>query len=83
MPKPATREAILSHVVHALRDARTRKKLSMNAVAARAGLHVSMISLVERELRNPTLDALLRIAEALEVDLWAILKAATQKAKVK
>ena len=53
----------------------------MNAVAVRAGLHVSMISLVERELRNPTLDALLRIAEALELDLWRILKDATQKAK--
>ena len=82
MPKPSTREAILSHVVHALRDTRTRKKLSMNAVAARAGLHVSMISLVERELRNPTLDVLLRIAEALEVDLWKIIKAATLKSKV-
>jgi transcriptional regulator with XRE-family HTH domain len=53
----------------------------MNALAKRSGLHVSMISLVERKLRNPTLDALLRIAEALEVDLWRLIKLATEKAK--
>jgi transcriptional regulator with XRE-family HTH domain len=80
VPKRSTREAILSNVVHALRDERIRQKLSMNALAARAGLHVSMISLVERKLRNPTLDALLRITEALNVDFWRIMKTATEEA---
>ena len=53
----------------------------MNVLAQRAGLHVSMISLVERELRNPTLDVFLRMAEALNVDLWKILKSATNEAR--
>jgi len=64
----------------ALREERIRKKLSMNALAKGSGLHVSMISLVEREMRNPTLDALLRIAEALDVDLWKIIRDATKRA---
>ena len=78
MSKASTREAILTKTVHALRDERIRKNLSMNKVAARSGLHVSMISLVERELRNPTLDVLLRISEALDTDLWKILRDATK-----
>ena len=53
----------------------------MTVVAERSGLHVSMISLVERGMRKPTVDALLRIAEALGVDLWEFLKASTEKAK--
>ena len=81
VPKFSTREAILSNVVCALREERIRQNLSMNALAARAGLHVSMISLVERKLRNPTLDALLRITEALEIDFWRLLKKATEQAQ--
>lgn len=80
VPKASTREEVLSNVVHALRDERLRQNLSMNRLAERSGLHVSMISLVERELRNPTLDALLRISEALEIDLWQIIKEASPKA---
>jgi transcriptional regulator with XRE-family HTH domain len=41
----------------------------MNAVAKRAGLSHSMISRVEHELRKPTLDTLLRIAQAMEIEL--------------
>jgi ribosome-binding protein aMBF1 (putative translation factor) len=83
VPKLSAREAILSNVVQTLRDERIRKKLSMNALAKRSGLHVSMISLVEREMRNPTLDALLRLSEALEIDLWRAIKRATEKANSK
>ena len=79
--KNPTREAILSNTIQALRDKRIRKNLSMNKLAALCGLHVSMISLMERELRSPTLDVLLRISEALEIDLWTILKEATKNAK--
>ena len=48
----------------------------MNVLAERAGLSQQMISYVERELRNPTLDTLLRISAALEVDLWKLIKQA-------
>ena len=81
MPKPSEREIICSAVAKALRTERLKQNLSMNVLAQRAGLHVSMISLLERDLRKPTLDVFLRIAEALEVDLWKILKSATEKTK--
>ena len=73
-------EAVGSNVAALLREAREKQGLSMNAVAERAGLSQSMVSLVERELRNPTLDTLLRIAVALDVDLVEILKRAQRNA---
>ncbi len=81
VPKHSLRETISSNVVQALRSERLRKGISMNVVAERAGLHVSMISLVERELRRPTLDTLLRIAAALDVQLWKIIEKATKRAE--
>jgi len=53
----------------------------MNAVAKRARLSHSMISRVEHELRRPTLDTLLRITEAMEIDLWPLIKEAEKAAE--
>ena len=52
----------------------------MNLVAERAGLSQPMVSLVEREMRKPTLDTLLRIAVALEIDLAEVLQRAQRTA---
>jgi transcriptional regulator with XRE-family HTH domain len=38
-----------------------------------------MVSYVERGMRNPTLDTLLRIAAALDVDLSKLLKQASKR----
>lgn len=51
----------------------------MAVLAHQAGLSQAMISFVERELRNPTLDTLLRIAGVLEIDLGRVLQVATQE----
>jgi len=48
----------------------------MTEVAERAGLSQQMISYVERELRNPTLDTLMRITDALEIDLADVIRRA-------
>ena len=69
-------EILGSAVIHLLREKREALGLSMNAVATRAGLSHTMISRVERELRKPTLDTVLRITEAMEVDLWPLIKKA-------
>ena len=45
----------------------------MYQLAPKAGLSPSTLSLIDRELRKPTLDTLLRIAEVLEVRLGDIL----------
>jgi transcriptional regulator with XRE-family HTH domain len=46
----------------------------MNEVASRAGLSHTMISRVERGLRKPTLDTLLRITGAMGIELWPLVK---------
>lgn len=73
MLKTKDLEAISSEVARILREERTRKQLSMSRVAEQAGLSQQMVSYVERGLRNPTLDTLLRITHALGVPLSAVI----------
>lgn len=74
------RQSVCSHVARILREKREERGLSMTELAHRAGLSQAMISFVERELRNPTLDTLLRIASVLKVDLADVLKRANEAA---
>ena len=67
-------------MVRLLREEREKSGVSMNALAQRSGLSQSMVSLVERDLRNPTLDTLFRIADALEIDLADIIRRAKNAA---
>jgi transcriptional regulator with XRE-family HTH domain len=60
-----------------LRNERIRRRLSINALAKKSGVSQPMVSYIEREMRSPTLKTLLRITEALDVDLWKILKKAS------
>ena len=53
----------------------------MNEVAERAGLSQQMVSYVERGMRNPTLETLLRIAAALEIDLSEVIAKATKETR--
>lgn len=69
-------ELIGASVARLLREKRESLGLSMNFVATRAGLSHSMVSRVERELRKPTLDTLLRITGAMGIDLWPLIKKA-------
>ena len=73
------REAITANVIRLLREEREKRGLSMTVVAQRSGLSQSIISLIERDLRNPTLDTLLRIADAIEIDLGEILAQARKE----
>ena len=71
-----SQQAVCSRVAQILRQEREQRVLSMNLVAERAGMSQQMVSYVEREMRNPTLETLLRIAAALEVDFAEVLKRA-------
>ncbi len=51
----------------------------MNALATRAGLSQQMVSYVEREMRNPTLDTVLRMTGALGVNLADVINAANRR----
>lgn len=68
-------------VVRLLSAERIRRELSMNRLAEKSGLSQSMISLLERGMRSPTLDTLLRVAIALDVDLSELLKKASEHTK--
>ena len=50
----------------------------MTTLSARAGLSQQSVSYVERQMRIPNLDTLLRIAAVLEIDLAVIIKRATE-----
>ena len=64
----------LGHIVaENLRAVRTSKKLSQEAVARKAGLSVSYISMLEREERTPTLNTLETLAKALSVPALELL----------
>ena len=56
-----------------LKKHRTALKLSREALAQKAGLHQTYIGLIERGLRNPSLDAVDTIAEALDVSLSKLI----------
>ena len=70
------RQVVIANIAKALRDTRVRKGLSMSAVAERAGLSQQMVSYVERQMRMPTLDTVLRMSEALAIDPSELLRKA-------
>ena len=73
MPKPIPRDLIIQRLADTLRSERLRLGLSQNEVAQRAGLSHTMVMRVEKQERMPTIDTLLRIAEALDLELGALI----------
>jgi transcriptional regulator with XRE-family HTH domain len=69
-------QALSAEIIRLLRDERMRRKLSKYAVSKRSGVSQSMLSLVERGLRNPTMELMLRIADGVGADLPGIIKKA-------
>lgn len=76
MSDEKSRQAICSQVARLLREERLRQSLSLKTLAERAGLSRQMVSYVEQEERNPTLDTLLRISTALGVKLEELIEQA-------
>lgn len=72
--------SMTNEVAHVIRREREARGLSMSAVAERAGLSQQMVSYVERGMRIPTIDTLLRISIALEVDLADLIQRAQRAA---
>ncbi len=75
MPKSSRNRRIQEELISLLK--KLRGKMSMTVLAQKSGISLSMISFIERGLRNPTLDKLLDIADAHGVDLWKLLRKAT------
>jgi transcriptional regulator with XRE-family HTH domain len=78
VPTDRTRQATCRLVAAALKEERLRQGISMTSLAKEAGLSQQMVSYVERGMRIPTLDTLLRISGVLKVPLWSVIKKAEQ-----
>lgn len=76
MQKIAHYEAVCAEIIRLLREERKRRKLSNYAISQKSGVSESMLSLVDRGLRNPSMELMLRIADGMEVDLPAIIRKA-------
>jgi len=55
-----------------IKELRKRKGLSQEAVAEKAETSPNYLSRMERGTENPTLDMLIKIQEALEVEMWEL-----------
>jgi len=65
-----------------IRRSRIEAGLTQEGVAAKAGLHRTYVSLIERGRRTPTVDVLFRIAGALDVPAADIIgRVATEVSK--
>ena len=64
-----------------IRLVRSKRGLSQEELAFRAGLHRTYISLVERSKKSPTVDCLTRISAALDVRTSDLLANAEKCAK--
>jgi len=76
----SNRDSVCSHVARILREERERRGISMTRLAEMAGLSQGMISLVEHEHRNPSLDTMLRMCGPLGVNLSTVLSRAESAA---
>ena len=81
MAEDKKRLAICAAVAQILQKERTQRRLTLAAVAAKAGLSYQMIRFVETQKRNPTLDTLLRICDAMDIEFIEMMKRATKAAK--
>jgi transcriptional regulator with XRE-family HTH domain len=74
-------DAVKLRVAGMLRTRREALGLSMNIVAQRSGLSQQMVSYVERGMRNPTLETLLRICDVLETPLEDVIRRARKSGR--
>ena len=73
MPDIRYYQAVSAEIIRLLKKERERQKLSKYAVAQRSGISQSMLSLVERGLRNPTMELMLRVADGIGADLSVVI----------
>ena len=75
-----THRAICNEIIALLREERKRRGISKYALAELSGLSEQMIGYVERGMRSPSLETVVRIAAGLDTDLSEIIKRAHKKA---
>lgn len=74
MTSPMTIDELRARFAKNFRERRLEVGLSQEKVAMLANVHRTYISQVEREVCNPTLELLLSMANALDVDVTDLLR---------
>ena len=78
MSSDKERQAVCSRVSKMLREERIKRGFSMTVLAQKTGLSQQAISYVEREMRIPNLDTLMRITDALGIALGDVISRASK-----
>ncbi|MGI8967351.1 MAG: helix-turn-helix domain-containing protein [Limisphaerales bacterium] len=79
MPVDYKYEVICSQVASLLKEEREKRGFSLTFLAEKAGLSRQAITFVAQDQRTPTLETLLRLTVALEVDLEKIIARARRR----
>jgi len=74
--KIAHYQSLCTEIIRLLREERKRLKLSNYVVSQKSGVSESMLSLVDRGLRKPSMELMLRIADGMDADLPDFIKKA-------
>jgi transcriptional regulator with XRE-family HTH domain len=74
------RETVSFHFARLLKEEREKQKVSLHALARKAGLARQTITFIETEAQSPTLDTMFRITSALGVDLAKLIGRAQRRA---
>ena len=75
--------AMCAQVIKLLREEREKRGLSKYTLSAQCGLAQQTISYMERGLRQPSFETILRIADGIGVNLEDVLKRARAMTKKK
>lgn len=74
------RQAIRTDLGKAIRELRESRGLTLDALSAKAGMHTTYLSRIERAHSSPTWEKVAALAEALELPISAIATAAETQA---
>jgi transcriptional regulator with XRE-family HTH domain len=74
------RQAIRTDLGKAIRELRESRGLTLDALAAEAGMHTTYLSRIERAHSSPTWEKVSSLAEALDLPISAIATATEAQA---
>lgn len=74
------RQAIRTDLGKAIRELRESRGLTLDALSAKAGMHTTYLSRIERAHSSPTWEKVAALADALELPISAIATAAEAQA---
>jgi transcriptional regulator with XRE-family HTH domain len=74
-----TARSICVEVVRILAEERKKQAITKYALSTRSGLSQQMIGYVEKGLRSPSFETIVRSAEGLDVDLGAVFQRARKR----